>query len=230
LAQLPLKLALPDYASFQTLVAGGNAAAVQHVRAVAQGTVDTLWLWGAGGCGKSHLLQAACRAATANGRRAIYVGLGSADPELLAGLDSVDLVALDDVGRVAGNDAWERPLFALLNEFLGRRGGLLLTATTSAAAAGFRLADLASRAAGAVGYKLKVLGDSERALAVRLHAQARGLELDPAAADYLLRRVDRDMRALTGWLDRLDRASLVEQRRLTIPFIRERLAEAGDGE
>jgi DnaA family protein len=228
LAQLPLKLTLADHASFATFVAGDNAAAVQHVRAVAGGTSDTLWLWGGAGCGKSHLLQAACRAATASGRRAIYVALGTAAPDILAGLESLDLVALDDLDRGAGQDAWERPLFGLLNEFLGR-GGLLLAATTSAAGAGFGLADLQSRAAGAIGYRLKPLGDSERALAVRLHAEARGLELEPAAADYLLRRVDRDMRVLTEWLDRLDRASLVEQRRLTIPFIRERLADADRG-
>ncbi len=226
MAQLPLKLMLADHASFATFVAGDNAAAVQHARAVAAGTADTLWLWGSAGCGKSHLLQAACRAATAGGRRAIYVALGSAAPDILAGLEELDVVALDEVERVAGSEAWERPLFGLLNEFLGRRGGLLLAATTSPAGAGFGLADLASRAAGAVGYRLKPLGDSERALAVRLHAEARGLELEPAAVEYLLRRVDRDMRVLTGWLDRLDRASLIEQRRLTIPFIRERLAES----
>jgi DnaA family protein len=227
LAQLPLKLALADHASFATFVAGDNAAAVRHVQAVAAGAADTLWLWGAAGCGKSHLLQAACRAATVNGRRAIYVALGSAAPDMLTGLDGLDVVALDDVERVAGQDDWEIALFGLLNEFLGRRGGLVLAATTSPAAAGFRLADLASRAAGAVSYRLKALGDGERALAVRLHAEARGLELEPAAAEYLLRRVDRDMRVLTGWLDRLDRASLIEQRRLTIPFIRERLAADG---
>jgi DnaA family protein len=229
LGQLPLQLALADHSSFATFVAGDNGAATQHVRSVAAGTPDTLWLWGAAGCGKTHLLQAACRAAAASGRRAIYVALGSAAPEILAGLDSLDLVALDDVEGVAGNEEWEAALFGLLNEFLGRRGGLLLAAATSAAAAGFRLPDLASRAAGAVGYRLKALGDAERALAVRLHAEARGLELEPAAADYLLRRVDRDMRALTGWLDRLDRASLIEQRRLTIPFIRERLTEEAGG-
>jgi DnaA family protein len=227
LAQLPLKLALADHASFATFVAGDNAAAVRHVQAVAAGAADTLWLWGAAGCGKSHLLQAACRAATVNGRRAIYVALGSAAPDMLTGLDGLDVVALDDVERVAGQDDWEIALFGLLNEFLGRRGGLVLAAATSPAAAGFRLADLASRAAGAVSYRLKALGDGERALAVRLHAEARGLELEPAAAEYLLRRVDRDMRVLTGWLDRLDRASLIEQRRLTIPFIRERLAADG---
>ena len=35
-----------------------------------------------------------------------------------------------------------------------------------------------------------------------------------------LQRVERDMGALLGWLERLDKASLAEQRRLTIPFIR----------
>jgi len=222
-AQLPLALTLADHASLATFVAGDNEAAVQHVRAVAGGAGETLWLWGAGGCGKSHLLQAACRVATAEGLRAMYVALGSAQPELLAGLESLDLLALDDIDTVAGQANWETPLFGILNEFLARRGGLLLAAAVSPAAAGFELADLRSRAAGAVTYRLKALGDRERARAVRLHAEARGLELDPAAADYLLRRVDRDMRALTAWLDRLDRDSLVEQRRLTIPFIRERL-------
>jgi DnaA-homolog protein len=223
-AQLPLALALADHASFATFVAGDNEAAVSHVRAVAAGAGETLWLWGAAGSGKSHLLQAACRSAAADGRRAMYVALGSVEAGILTGLEQMDMLALDDVDAVAGRPAWEAPLFTILNEFLSRRGGLLLAASASAASAGFALADLRSRAAGAVGYRLKPLDDRERAAAVRLHAQARGIELDPAVADYLLRRVDRDMRVLTVWLDRLDRDSLVEQRRLTIPFIRARLA------
>ena len=43
-------------------------------------------------------------------------------------------------------------------------------------------------------------------------------------AEYLLNRVERDMAGLGRWLERLDRASLAEQRRLTIPFVRELLA------
>jgi DnaA family protein len=223
-AQLPLALTLAAHASFETFVGGENEAAVRHVRAVAGGAGETLWLWGPPGCGRSHLLQASCRAAAARGARAMYVALGAAQPELLAGLEDLDLLALDDVDAVTGRAGWEPPLFGILNEFLARRGGLLLAASSAAPAAGFALPDLRSRAVGAVSYRLKALGDGERALAVRLHAEARGLELDAAAADYLLRRVARDMRALTAWLDRLDRDSLVEQRKLTIPFIRARLA------
>jgi DnaA family protein len=233
-AQLPLALALADHARFDTFLVGANAAALQHVRAVAEGAGDTLWLWGPPGSGKTHLLQAASRAATEAGRRAMYVPLAAAhaaDPAILRELESVDVLALDDVERVAGDAAWEAPLFVILDEFLGRRGGLLLAADAAAGAAGFLLPDLASRAAGAVSYRLKPLADADRAAALCRQAAARGLELEPAVAEYLLHRVDRDMRALGQWLDRLDRASLAEQRRLTIPFIRGLLArESADAE
>ena len=43
--------------------------------------------------------------------------------------------------------------------------------------------------------------------------------------DWLFRRVGRDLVTLTQLLDRLDRASLAEQRRLTIPFLRAVLEE-----
>jgi DnaA family protein len=229
MAQLPLALALPDHASFATYVAGRNGSAVEHVTNVAGGRPDTLWLWGLPGSGKTHLLQAACRAAGEGGRRAMYVALPAAEPALLADLDRVDLLALDGVDAAAGDPAWEAPLFAILNAFLARTGGLLLAATVAPLKCRFDLPDLASRAAGAVTYRLAPLEDSERAHALQLHAAARGLALDAAAADFLVRRVDRDMGTLTVWLDRLDRAALSAQRRLTVPFIRERLA-SGDGE
>jgi len=221
LAQLPLELALADHASFDTFVVGANAAAVEHVRALAVAGAETIWLFGGAGVGKSHLLQAACRAATAAGRRAMYVGLPATSPAILADLEHVDLLAIDDVHTAAQDLEWERALFVILNAYTSRSGALLLAAAAPASQCGFQLADLKSRGAGAVPYRLAPLDDSERAIALRLHAAARGLALDAAAADFLLTRVARDMSALTDWLARLDRASLSAQRRLTIPFIRE---------
>jgi len=223
--QLPLALTVADHARFDTFVGAANEAAMEHTRAVAAGRADSLWLWGAPGSGKTHLLQAACRDAAAAERRAMYVPLAAGlEPEMLAGLDAVDLLALDDVDSVAGAGDWERALFVLLNGVAERRGGLLLAASAAPAAAGFRLPDLASRAAGAITYRLKALDDEERLLALRGHAAARGLEIERAAAEYLLARVDRDMTGLGVWLERLDRASLAEQRKITIPFIRDLLA------
>jgi DnaA family protein len=225
-AQLPLALALPDHASFDAFVAGPNATAVQHVRDVALGRAETLWLWGASGTGKTHLLQAACRAAGSADRRAMYVPLRAASPALLAELEQVDLLALDDVDAVAGDPGWEQPLFGVLNAFLGGTGGLLLAGRVAPRKCTWRLRDLASRAVGAVTYKLATLDDAERLEALQRHAAARGLELESVAAEFLIKRVERDMTVLTAWLDRLDRASLSAKRRLTIPFIREHLEGA----
>jgi len=233
MAQLPLALALADHARFETYVVGANAAAVGHIRAVAANGSDTLWISGPPASGKTHLLQAACRSAAEAGKRAMYVSLEEhvAEPAILTGLETLDLLALDRAESVAGDKAWERQLFVLFNELAARRGGLLLAARPIAGAAGFALPDLASRAAGAVSYRLQPLADADRLAALLAHAQARGLELERGAAEFLLHRVERDIVALCQWLDRLDRASLAEQRRLTIPFIREQLAgEPASGE
>ena len=57
----------------------------------------------------------------------------------------------------------------------------------------------------------------------RLRAAQRGLQLPYETSEYLLKRMPRDMRSLFEILDQLDEASLVAQRRLTIPFIRDAL-------
>ncbi len=77
-------------------------------------------------------------------------------------------------------------------------------------------------------YQLHDLDDAGRVDALRLRAAQRGLQLPQETSEYLLRRMPRDLKSLHLLLDQLDEASLIAQRRLTIPFIRdvlERLAE-----
>jgi len=69
-------------------------------------------------------------------------------------------------------------------------------------------------------YQLRELDDAGRIEALRLRAAQRGLELPPETCEYLMRRVPRDLGSLFDILDRLDEASLMAQRRLTVPFIR----------
>jgi DnaA family protein len=47
--------------------------------------------------------------------------------------------------------------------------------------------------------------------------------LPQETSDYLLRRMPRDLPSLLDILDHLDEASLIAQRRLTVPFIRDAL-------
>lgn len=227
MGQLPLPLKLDRFASFETFVADSNETLARHLEAVARGERNEfVWLCGAPGRGKSHLLQASCRAADAAGRRAMYLPLdsdGRLDPDCLLGLDSVGLLALDQVDAVAGRPEWEARLFSVLDGMQSGGHSLLFAAANTPSATAFVLADLASRAGAATVYRLNPLSDSGQRQALEEHARGRGLELDEATARYLLARVDREVGELCRWLDRLDRASLIEQRRLTVPFVRKAL-------
>jgi DnaA family protein len=83
------------------------------------------------------------------------------------------------------------------------------------------LPDLRSRLSQCTRIMLAPLDDTGRREVLRLRAKRRGLAIDEAAIDWLLRRVDRDLSSLARLLDQLDRASLAEQRRITVPFLRQ---------
>jgi DnaA family protein len=229
--QLPLALQLESFARFGTFVAAdGDEAAKRHVRAVADGTQRAaLWLHGESGTGKTHLLQAACQAGSEAGLRVMYVPLRSVvSDDLLAGLEHIDLLALDDIDVVAGRPRWETRLFSLFDESLGRQSTLLAGASRPPLEAGFMLPDLASRAAAMVVYRLESLDEAGCQQALMAHAAGRGLQLDETAARFLLHRVRRDMPEICRWLQRIDQAALAAQTRLTIPLIRRILSAADD--
>ncbi|HEX9875470.1 MAG TPA: DnaA regulatory inactivator Hda [Gammaproteobacteria bacterium] len=225
--QLPLPLVLSPRYRFETFVAARrNQALLAHLSSLTTASPEKLWIWGQSGAGKTHLLQATCAAQAE--RRAMYLMLrepDELDPGVLDGLEGLDLVALDDIDRVLGSVPWERALFKLLDAAQQDRASVVMSASSPPAAASFGLADLASRAAAAAVYELEPLADAERVLALQRHARARGLELPDEAADYLLKRVRRDMAGLCEWLEALDAASLAAQRKLTIPLIRRTLSE-----
>jgi DnaA-homolog protein len=226
--QLALPFPLAAHASFVTFVAANASPVLAQVRLAATGHSAPVWLWGGAGSGRTHLLQAACRAADEAGLRSMYLPLGHPDlddPQLLRELEEIDFLALDDVHAVIGADDWERALFRVLESAQTGVPALLLAASLPPANAAWRLPDLGSRASAAVVFRLDQLNDDERLQALSLHAAHRGLELPDSAGRYLLDRIGRDMATLCGWLERLDRASLAAQRRLTVPFIRSLLVD-----
>ncbi len=223
-SQLPLGLTLKDSATFANFIAGPHSEAVLALQACAQGQGEAfIYLAGAAGTGKTHLLQAACHEAAQAGGTVAYLPLQRAaefTAAVLEGLERMALVCLDDVQSVSGQADWERALFVLFNGLRDSGGRLIVSATRKPAQLGLALPDLASRLGWGVTYVLQELDDSDKLEALRLRALARGFELPDEVGRYLLLRLPRDMHALFAVLDRLDYASLVAQRRLTVPFIK----------
>lgn len=229
--QLPLALRAPPDQRLSRYV-GAPAGLLEGLRALAVGSAAAgLYLHGAHATGKTHLLLATCAEAEAAGVHAAYLtlrGLRGRVRAAVDGLERAGLVAVDDVDAIAGSRDDEVALFDLHNRLHDAGRGVLYAADAAPDALSLALPDLRSRLAQCARWALPVLDDAGRAELLRQRAAARGLDFDEAALEWLLRRCSRDLGSLTAIFERLDRASLAAQRRLTVPFLRQVL-EAGPG-
>ncbi len=181
-----------------------------------------LYLFGPAGTGKTHLLQAACRAARQAGLAAVCLPLDhpGLEPAILDELEGWDHIALDGLDAIAGQAAWENALFHLYNRLRDARRSLVVAARATPGELGIQLPDLASRLAWGPAYRLRALEERDCANLLRHSAQQRGLHLGEEVIAYLLKRCPREPDYLLKLLGRLDEATLAHKRRPTLPLIR----------
>lgn len=221
-AQLPLALRVPPDQRFETFV-GDAGGACDVVRAVAtgDGPLRAVYLSGPVSSGKTHLLLAACAAAQDAGRGARYVKLVAGRvAEALEGLQPRHLVAIDGLDVVAGDAAAEVAVFDVHNRVHDTGAAVLYAARATPDALQVALPDLRSRLSQCARFALPALDDDARRDMLLRRAARRGLQVDAAAIEWLLRRVDRDPARLAELFERLDRESLAAQRAITVPFLR----------
>lgn len=228
--QLPLALRYPADQRFDAFV-GGPPGALAQLQALATGeSGERLYLAGAAGTGKTHLALATCAAAEAAGRRAAYLPLRAAAGRLGEALEALAdprdadgpaLLALDGLEAIAGVRDDEVALFAFHDRARGAGLRVLYVGSAAPDHLPLVLPDLRSRLSQCARIVLAPLDDTGRRDVLRDRARRRGLVLEDAALDWLLVRAGRDLAGLAALLERLDRASLAAQRRITVPFLRE---------
>ncbi len=199
--QLAFELTAPPEPSFDNFVAGANAEAVAAARALAEGrsAERIVYLWGAPGSGRSHLLRAA-----ANSGLSIFDDVEALSPEMQQSLFSAINAARDGQTSVlAAGDA--PPAQLALRE------------------------DVRTRLGWGLVYQLRPLTDADKAQHLRAEAARRGMPLGEDVIAYVLSRLPRDFSSLNSVLDLLDRHSLARQRPVTVPLAREALSNNGDG-
>ncbi len=222
-SQLPLGIELKPRVDFSGFIGTQNGEAVSRIKLNQD---PFIYLWGERGCGKSHLLQAACREQSDAGHPAAYIPLGEISelaPGMLDGLEAMHLVCLDDLEQLAGKADWELALFNLFNQLRDKNAHLMVAADAPPGQLAIDLPDLASRLTWGPCYHLIALDDAGRMELLIRSAEQRGLKLTPEIALFLLHRLPRDIHSLVRLVEQLDYASLAAQRRLTIPFVRETL-------
>lgn len=222
--QLTLLVGLKDDATFANYYSGKNQQVVTEIKKSASGFGErVIYFWGTGGVGCTHLLQSCCHAANQNNLRSLYLPLANLNdfsPEIFEGLETLDLICMDDIHKIAGHAAWEEGFFHFYNRIHDAGGRLIVTANVMPKALGVTLPDVVSRLTWGMVFQLQPLSDTEKLTALIMRADRRGMTLSEEVGKFILNHCPRHMATLFAALDALDKISLAAQRKLTIPFVK----------
>ena len=188
-------------ATLDNFIAGSNEEALHSLNMAIDGASEArfIYLWGAPGSGKSHLLQACNDLALAR---------------------NLPLSVVDDVNTL--DEEAQIELFNYFNQ-LRASGGILITSGNAAPTQMGLRDDLATRLAWGLVYQLHPLSDEEKAKALKTHAKQRGMKLPDEVVDYCLRYLRRDLPTLMAVLNALDKWSLTEKKPVTVPLLKKLL-------
>ncbi len=214
--QLPLRFRLDSHTGLEDYVgeAGRRLLALDHL----------IIVYGKQGTGKSHLLQGLCHNETSPNKSVLYLPMRSSiEPVILQGLEHADLVCLDDVDKILLKPGWQKALFHLINACRDRDTKLVLSSSETVGALSIDLPDLVSRLKGGYLVPTDRLSDGDKLKVIRIKAKRRGFDMDEDVCRYILSRSQRDMHHLSRLVDQLDEATLQQQKKVTIPFVKQAL-------
>ncbi len=234
-AQLTLSVQLPDDETFDSYKSHINTAVVAQLKQFLDSLLtrnhdekqllpSSFYLFGLSGVGKSHLLHASNAYVAKINCTSVCLScseLKTLPVAILDGLESIDLICLDDIHLIAGDELLQQAIFDLYNRAIEHNSFLLISGDHTANQVGITLPDLVSRLLWGYTEQLKPLSENEKLQAIQFRALQRGLTLSDEVIRFLLNRLNRDMKNLITSLDLLDKASILHKRKITIPFIKE---------
>lgn len=204
-----LGLTTASEASFDTFFVGENELALDRLR-----HGERVWLFGEQATGKSHVLRSLARETT--GARYITNHRPNLDEDRVA-----PLLLIDDIDSLCGDEENEYALFAVYEATDFTTTRWIVSAHSAPNEVSFLYRDLASRMSLFERVELRPVPESARASLLKFWANDRAIGISDEVIQFLLDRIPRTQASLWDTLQKLDRTSMLENRTLTIPFVRE---------
>lgn len=219
--QVPLALGPQPVWRLDTFLPGGNTQWAPLREALERPSAAApLYLWGPAGSGKTHLLRAAAEHAQAGGDKVAAFGLQTPTPWEFD--ETARLLLLDDCDRYDADR--QQAAFSLFVQ--ASACGIPVLAAGRLPPIDLALRDdLRTRLGWGLVYQLEPPSEAQVRALLRREGDRRGVLLSDEVLDYLLRRSARDLSHLMNLLDRLDHQALVAQRAITLPLVRQVLAD-----
>ncbi len=204
-----------DYSRESFHISPANAEAFAWIEKWPQWPSHCLVVHGPAGCGKTHLAHIWQQKTQALFLRDLDQANVPASPHACYILESAILGG--------GN---ERALLHLFNYLQEKNGFLLMTAREAPQRMEYRLPDLASRMKAALAIRIDQPDDALLETLMIKYFVDRQLRVGPDVRAFLLARMERSFAALHKIVEEIDKRALVEQRKVTVPFVRALLVPA----
>lgn len=188
--QLSLDLEIKQDASLGDFVGPGWIAIIDGIRQLHIGLFSQLYLYGEADTGKTHLLSAICESFREIDKSVIYLSLKdllATDPMILSSLETMQVIAIDDIDSIEGSLAWQEAIFHLINLSYEYGNTLIFASHKPVSQLDFELKDLVSRLAKSPTFQLPIGHDRlDRQYILYSVLQRRNWHFDSRIIEHLL--------------------------------------------
>ena len=180
-----------------------------------------IYVYGAIGVGKTHLLQGAVLRALSEEQSAMYIDCYDPLPRhVLESIEQLNWISIDNIGAINNNQ--KDLFFDLYNRAKQARVTMLISGSDLPSELGV-MKDLKTRLGLATIFQLQPLDDELTMSVLNNQMIDRNLSIDSKVYEYLFKYYSRDVKVLLTAIDDLDKASLQAKQSITIPFVRKTL-------
>ena len=184
-------------------------------------TSAEIYVYGASGLGKTHLLQGAALRSLSDQQSAMYIDCQNSLPgHVLESIEQLNWISIDNIDAINANQ--QDLFFDLYNRAKQARVTMLISGTDLPSELGV-MKDLKTRLGLAAIFPLQPLNDKLTMLVLNNQMIDRNLSIDSKVYEYLFKYYSRDVKVLLTAMDDLDKASLQAKQSITIPFVRKTL-------
>jgi DnaA family protein len=177
-----------------------------------------VYIYGASGQGKTHVLQGAVLKALEIDKNAVYIDCNESFPEhILDFVDQIDLISFDNIHLISSES--QEVFFDLYNRARQAQIFVLVSGNTLPSDLEV-MKDLKTRLSLAVVYKLEELNDELTMSVIDSQMSQRNLSVNSNVYEYLFKNYSRDLKLLLSTLNDLDKASLQAKKPISIPFVK----------
>ena len=184
-------------------------------------TSAEIYVYGAPGHGKTHLLQGATLRSLSNQQNAMYIDChNSLLGHVIESIEQLNWISIDNIDTINDND--QNLFFDLYNRAKQATVTMLISGSDLPSQLSV-MKDLKTRLGLAAIFQLQPLNDELTMLVLNNQMIDRNLSIDSKVYEYLFKYYSRDIKVLLTAMNDLDKASLQEKQSITIPFVRKTL-------